>query len=245
MKVIKIFLVSASLMLIITGCKKDFLVEKRDLTGVNEEVFKDPVLAKAYVDYIYGLFQPPANAQALIWNLATNGTEFTRTTEELPGETNWNKPWAQISYTNAHALPYFGTRMSTSLANNTWTRMKQINIFLTEVDKYGLPEDTKKALKGQLYFWRAYQYFDLVRLYGGVPLVLQPYDPITSSGTESQVPRSKTSECIEQIVADLDMAVSMLPGQWPAADWGRITSGAAAALKGRVLLTWASPLFNR
>ena len=41
------------------------------------------------------------------------------------------------------------------------------------------------------------------------------------------------------------LAISLLPGKWPTADWGRITSGAAAALKGRVLLTWASPLFNR
>jgi starch-binding outer membrane protein, SusD/RagB family len=38
----------------------------------------------------------------------------------------------------------------------------------------------------------------------------------------------------------------MLPGRWTnTSDWGRITSGAAAALKGRVLLTWASPIFNR
>ncbi|WP_432713803.1 RagB/SusD family nutrient uptake outer membrane protein, partial [Pedobacter sp.] len=38
----------------------------------------------------------------------------------------------------------------------------------------------------------------------------------------------------------------MLPGKWAAtSDWGRITSGASAALKGRVLLTYASPLFNR
>ena len=237
--------VAALLILVAAGCKKTFLEEKRDLTGVNEEVFKDPVLAQAYVDWIYGQFQPPANAQALIWNLATNGTEFTRTTEELPGETNWNKIWPSISYTNAHALPYFGARMGTSIANNTWTRMKQINIFLSEVDKYGMPEDVRNKLKGQLYFWRAYQYFDLVRLYGGVPLVLQPQDPITASGTENEVPRSKTSDCIEQICADLDQAVTMLPGKWAAADWGRITSGAASAFKGRVLLTWASPLFNR
>ena len=237
--------VAALLILVAAGCKKTFLEEKRDLTGVNEEVFKDPVLAQAYVDWIYGQFQPPANAQALIWNLATNGTEFTRTTEELPGETNWNRTWPSISYTNAHALPYFGARMGTSIANNTWTRMKQINIFLSEVDKYGMPEDVRNKLKGQLYFWRAYQYFDLVRLYGGVPLVLQPQDPITASGTENEVPRSKTSDCIEQICADLDQAVAMLPGKWAAADWGRITSGAASAFKGRVLLTWASPLFNR
>src|SRR5690349_4900080 len=110
MKKNKIIWLIASLTLVATACKKAFLEEKRDLSGVNEEVFKDPILAQAYVDYIYGLFQPPANAQALIWNLATNGTEFTRTTEELPGETNWNKVWAQVSYTNAHALPYFGAK---------------------------------------------------------------------------------------------------------------------------------------
>ena len=245
MKRNKIAWIFALVIVVTAGCKKTFLEEKRDLSGVNEEVFKDPVLAQAYVDYIYGLFQPPANAQALIWNLATNGTEFTRTTEELPGETNWNRAWSEVSYTNAHALPYFGARMTTSIANNTWTRMKQINIFLSEVDKYSMAGDVKNRLKGQLYFWRAWQYFDLVRLYGGVPLVLQPQDPISASGEENQVPRSKTSACIEQICADLDKAVTMLPGKWGAADWGRINSGAAAALKGRVLLTWASPLFNR
>ncbi|MDB5193627.1 MAG: RagB/SusD family protein, partial [Segetibacter sp.] len=56
MKRNKIFLVCTSLVLICTSCKKDFLEEKRDLSGVNEEVFKDPVLAQAYVDFVYGLF---------------------------------------------------------------------------------------------------------------------------------------------------------------------------------------------
>lgn len=37
----------------------------------------------------------------------------------------------------------------------------------------------------------------------------------------------------------------MLPGKWDNSNWGRITSGAAAALKGRLLLAYASPLFNR
>jgi starch-binding outer membrane protein, SusD/RagB family len=236
---------AASLLLVTASCKKDFLEEKRDLSGVNEEVFKEPALAKAYVDYVYGLFLPANNAQALTWNLAAGGNGFTQTTEELAGETNWNKVWPMVSYTNAHALTYFGTKMGTSIANNTWTRMKQINIFLDEVDKYGMPAEERKLLKGQLYFWRAWQYFDLVRLYGGVPLVLHNQDPIAADGASLEVPRSKTSETIEQIVNDLDSAINMLPGKWPGTDWGRITSGGAAAMKGRVLLTWASPLFNR
>lgn len=234
----------AAFVIVTAGCKKDFLEEKKDYSGTNEDVFKDPLLAQAYVDYIYGLFLPANNAESFTWNLATNNSDFTKTTDEYAGETNWNKEWAKISYTQAHDLGYFGPRMSSSIGNNTWTRMKQINIFLAEVDKYGLPEDTRNKLKGQLYFWRAWQYFDLVRLYGGVPLVLVPQNPILSAGDNTEIQRSKTSECIEQICADLDKAQELLPGSWGSADWGRITKGAAAAYKGRVLLTWASPLFN-
>jgi len=240
-----------SMLLIVASCKDDFLEEKRDLSGTNEEVFKNPLLAQAYVDYVYGMFLPANNGTPNVQTQAAteNGTyssAFTQTTEELAGETDWNKQWASISYTNNHALKYFGQRMPTGIANNTWTRMKEINIFLNEVDKYGIAEDTRNKLKGQLYFWRAWQYFELVKLYGGVPLVLLPQNPIVSAGDNTQVPRSSTTACIDQICSDLDMAVSLLPGKWATnADWGRITSGAAAALKGRVLLTWASPLFNR
>src|SRR5690349_21545533 len=102
MKLNRNFLALALLVVVLAGCKKTFLEEKRDLTGVNEEVFKDSILATAYVDYIYGLFQPPSNAQSMIWDLGANGIDFTRTTDELPGQTNWNREWPEVSYTNAH-----------------------------------------------------------------------------------------------------------------------------------------------
>jgi hypothetical protein len=115
------------------------------------------------------------------------------------------------------------------------------------VDDYtGLDEDFKKQIKGQMYFWRAWQYFELVRLYGGVPLVLTAQDPNVDD-ENNQIPRSSSAETIAQIVADLDLAQTLLKEGRPytAADAGRITAEAAAAFKGRVLLTWASPLFNR
>lgn len=247
MKRTNIFLAIAALLVGLASCKKDFLEEKRDLSGVNEEVFKDSLMARAYVDYMYFLMLPGNNSQSMTWNLATGGSQFTQTTDELAGETNWNRVWPSISSVNAHAPGYFGTVMSTSVGNNTWTRLKQINLFLQEVDRYNtMPVATRRTLKGQMLFWRAWQYFDLVRLYGGVPLVLQPQNPINAAADSTlRVPRSKTADCINQIVADLDSAVAMLPGKYASADWGRITSGAAAALKGRVLLTWASPQFNR
>lgn len=229
----------------IGSCSDDFLAEKKDYAGVNEEVFQEPLMAQAYVDYVYGLFLPADNNSAMTWDIAVGGDALTRTSDELPGETNWNKVWPIISANQAHCLQYLGARVSTSVANNTWTRIRQINIFLNEVDKHGMPEDVRNNLKGQLYFWRAWQYFDMVKYYGGVPLVLTAQNPILDENSDVQTPRSSTSECIEQIVADLDKAKLLLPGKWTnSADWGRITSGAAAAFKGRILLTWASPIFN-
>ncbi|HEX6430764.1 MAG TPA: RagB/SusD family nutrient uptake outer membrane protein, partial [Niastella sp.] len=245
----KISIIAAALMAGIISCKKDFLEEKRDLGGVNEEVYKDSLLATAYVDFVYGLFQPPDNAQSLSWNIATGDIKFAQTTEEFPSETNWNKPWSGISYVNGHALDYFGAPLEASIKNNTWTRIRECNLFLDNVDKYGLPDNVRSRLKGQIYFWRAYQYFDLVRLYGGVPLVLHAQDPINAEGNESlKIPRSSTTETFNQVYSDLDSAISMLPGRWLIdnnAQWGRITKGGAMAFKGRVALTQASPLFNR
>ena len=229
------------------SCSDDFLKEKQDYNGVNEEVFKVPALAKQYVDYVYSLFLPSNNAQIFTWDLAAGGNDdFSQTTQELSGEVNWNKTWGAISPDDANCLKYIGDRIGDGIANNTYTRLRQINIFLDQIDKNGMADADKDPLKGQMYFWRAWQYFDLLRLYGGVPIVLTPQDPIQNDAALAAVPRSSSAECLNQILEDLTKAEELLPGKWTAsADWGRITKGAAAAFKGRVLLTWASPLFNR
>ncbi|MGX5687867.1 RagB/SusD family nutrient uptake outer membrane protein [Arcticibacter tournemirensis] len=233
------------------GCKDDFLQEKSDLTGMNDDVYMYENTATAFVDYVYAQFQPSDGNAAFIWELSGNsasagGDTWSKMSQERAGETNYNKVYSKVSYTQDHAPKYFGEAMTGNIVNNPYTRIRQINLFLENIDLHGLPEDVRTKLKGQMYFWRAYQYFDLVRLYGGVPLILKTQNPIIPEGdTSSEIPRSTSSECIEQICSDLDMAISMLPGKWNSSNWGRITSGAAAAFKGRVLLTWASPLFNR
>lgn len=248
MKNIKIKIMAGVLATLSLGsCNDDFLAEKEDLSGFNEQVYQDPVLGKAYVDYVYKSFLPANNATVFTWDLACNANSaFAQTTDELGGETNWNKVWAAPgSNTDANCLTYIGAPITSSVPNNAYSRLRQINLFLDNIDNYGMADADKNPLKGEMYFWRAWQYFDLLRLYGGVPLVLNAQTSVGSSEGANQVPRSSSSACIEQIVADLDMAKTLLPGKWPTADWSRITSGAAAAMKGRVLLTWASPLFNR
>ncbi len=61
------------------------------------------------------------------------------------------------------------------------------------------------------------------------------------------IPRSSTKDCVKFICDDRHLVVQYLPARWPndGQDYGRITSGAALALKGRTLLLYASPLFNR
>src|SRR5690606_40603475 len=130
------------------------------------------------------------------------------------GQTDFNREWTNIAFHQNHALAYFGSRMSSSIGNNTWSRIRQINLFLDEVDQHGLPEEVRDKLKGQMYFWRAWQYFDLLRLYGGVPIVLTAQNPVATDGSDLEIPRSSSSETLEQILADLDQAMALLPGNW-------------------------------
>ena len=83
----------------------------------------------------------------------------------------------------------------------------------------------------------------MVSDYGGVPLILEAQQPTTDL-TQLQKPRNKTSECVTQILKDLDDAIALLPDAFTDNDLGRIDKGAAMAFKGRVLLFYASSLFN-
>jgi len=65
-------------------------------------------------------------------------------------------------------------------------------------------------LKGEVYFLRAMTYHYLVALYGGVPIIKEPAS-LSQSLEDLKVPRNTYEECINFIVADLDLAASLLP----------------------------------
>jgi hypothetical protein len=142
--------------------------------------------------------------------------------------------YGQLSVDNV--TDFFGGNAS----NNAWAYIRKINILLTQIDQGALPLDVKTKIKAQAYFLRGWIYFQLVKLYGGVPYLNHPQDWVEEN---LQVKRNKTSECIDSIARDFDMATS-LPASWGSTDRGRITRGAALGIKGRMLLYWASPQFN-
>ncbi|WP_435138318.1 RagB/SusD family nutrient uptake outer membrane protein [Formosa sp. A9] len=235
----------------LSNCSTDFIEEKKDYSSVNVGIFEDEELATRYLDYLYYLMLPDNDPNMAMWSRAAvehSGADlFAKASDELGGQVDINREYPDISPTNNHCLRSLGQTIQSSAQNNAWTRIRYCNFYLGNIDEYtGLDEDFKNQIKGQFHFWRAWQYFELVRLYGGVPLVLEA-QPANINDTDVQTPRSTSAEVIEQIVADLDMAQSLLHEARPYEpnEIGRITVEAAAALKGRVLLTWASPLFNR
>ncbi|MFD2570473.1 RagB/SusD family nutrient uptake outer membrane protein [Spirosoma soli] len=90
-------------------------------------------------------------------------------------------------------------------------------------------------------FLRAYFYFELVKRYGGVPIISNIYSVDDNFG---DVTRNTLAECIQYVTAECDSAAKNLPVTYSNTDLGRATRGAALALKSRVLLYAASDLFN-
>lgn len=113
------------------------------------------------------------------------------------------------------------------------------NNVLYNIDEAPFEVEIINRFKGEALFLRALGYFNLWTVYGGVPLILSAPDI-----NQGSLPRNEISEIIEQSIADLDLAADYLPIAYTAADRGRVTKGAALALKSRILLYKASPIFG-
>ncbi|HEX8426591.1 RagB/SusD family nutrient uptake outer membrane protein [Hymenobacter sp.] len=129
------------------------------------------------------------------------------------------------------------------LPNNEWFDNRYTHIYqaigncnaaLVGIAKAPIDGELQKQLLGEVKFIRAYNYFELVKGYGGVPLVLAPVSP-----SESLTLRRNTAEeCYAQIITDLKEAAAALPekGAQPAGDRGRATKGAANAYLAKAYL---------
>ena len=202
----------------LSGCKK--VLDKTDPTAVSaEQTWSNPLLATAFLDKCYSDALPD-------WDdLFSAYSDETRQGD---------------SFLYGQLTSEGGDGPTADIISDRYASLYKINTLLINIDGGSLEEAKRNLIKGQALFLRAYIYFDLVKRYGGMPLILAP-----QKREESLVPRNKTSECIAQIVKDLDAAAGYLPGNWASPDYGRITRGAALALKGRMLMFYASKQFNR
>jgi len=119
--------------------------------------------------------------------------------------------------------------------------IRQANLVLKNIDMVTDADNSwKQDVKGQALFCRAMQHYELFRYYGGIPIVNKPLD-----GTgKIAIPRSSVQSVVDSVVKWCDQATALLPSVRSSADYGRITKLAAMALKSRILLYAASPLYN-
>lgn len=123
---------------------------------------------------------------------------------------------------------------------NHYKGIRQANLVLKNIDKVTDADGSWKTdVKGQAIFCRALQHFELFRLYGGVPIVSEAL----GSG-EVTLPRNSVEAVVDSVVSWCNQAAAVLPATRSAVEYGKATSLAALALKARILLYAASPLFN-
>lgn len=231
-KFIYLILLSA----ISVSCNKNFL-EKEPLDKLSEEaVFKNEALLTQYVNALYDAVPHPVTAGTLAaisdegyWRYGGTSTNYIARGEMTPDK---------VVYISEGGYAH-DTRMTfLNIWKKAYTNIRNMNIFLSRIDEASVSESTKKELKGEVYFLRAWTYANLIWRYSGVPIITETY----SIGDEYTTTRAYYDDCVAFIISDIENALELLPDK--AAENGRVCADVALALKSRVLLYAASPLFN-
>ncbi|WP_172435993.1 RagB/SusD family nutrient uptake outer membrane protein [Sediminicola luteus] len=201
------------------ACEDDFL----DLTPQDKlnsgDVWEDPALMELVINQMYkGL--PDGFTRG--WYMLGSATD--------DGENSYGWPSGQAFNRGDYGpsnYPMGGTW------GNNYAMIRQANLFLSNVANAEVEDSAwKDRMLGEAYFLRGFYYFDLMRHYGGVPLLTAPL----SLNDDFNIPRSTANEIGDFVVQDLHQAANLLPAVYGSENTGRATQGAAMALKGRVLL---------
>ncbi len=209
------------------SCGRDFL-NTQPLDKISSEAtWGDGALSEAFVFNVYsflgyGGFEEEALAaftDEAMFTHAGRGlevvTEATLSPSNL-GNTRVTQQWGEL---------YLAIRQ----ANTAIERLPSATF---------TDQDLKDRLLGEAYFLRAYYYSQLVRYYGGVPLIAAPF----GLDEDYSTPRNTYEECVNFMVSDCDQAASLLEGK--SLTRGRASRFSAMALKSRILTAAASDLHD-
>jgi starch-binding outer membrane protein, SusD/RagB family len=219
-----------------TACTKGDLLDPKTNNDLNEAtVFSDSART---IDFLMGIYTDVGYT----FSYRRYGNIFAGTAEagdEAMGRLNGpTQPFVYILSSNispSFTIPY------DNAWNTAWTNIRRANVFLGHVNNSPISPALKAQSVAEARFLRAWYYSILLKNFGGVPLL---GDRLFGASDDLQIARNTYEECVNYIVTELDAAAAGLPIDHLAQDYGRITKGACLALKSRVLLFAASPLFN-
>jgi len=230
--------------LALTSCKKNFLeVEPTDRISTTS-VESDTTIFEAYVlnRYIGSKLQDkeaegsnPGFGRGFEYSMMSSYTDESIYNND---DGSWLIQRGQISPDNLGSTGSFWSR--------SYRGIRECNYALDVLSKIAMSAGHKKMIEGELKFIRAFRYHDIIRNYGRAVLM---GDKVTQLGDnlqdEALFKRATLQESLDYTLAQLDEAAATLPvsnsGSW---QLGRATKGAALALKARLALYAASPLYN-
>ena len=137
-------------------------------------------------------------------------------------------------------IDHFTEKPSNGILSSYWANFNnnvyRCNLLLDQIDGANFAENLKKQYKGEAIFIRALNYFNMYRIWGGVPATKH----VVSAAEALKVARYSDEQMFDLIAGDLKEIVdnNYLPETYSSADMGRATSGAAKALLGKVYLTF-------
>jgi starch-binding outer membrane protein, SusD/RagB family len=229
------------------SCKKDYLEVHEVKTYVTpDDLYSNYNYVQQAVWNIYSYL--PDGFALLDYEAVTENAESTNIT--WASHTFNNGIWNQYNNPDGSWWRNFnGIRQANLyLANKDKANIDYIKGQITSADSSALynARNNIKFMQGEAMFLKAFFYFDLVKRYGGVPIMRQPlnYDDAASW---KNVSRNSVDECMKYIVALCDSAAAIIPSNLAPYSWysqGRVTSGAIKTLKAKALLYAASPLFK-
>ena len=141
---------------------------------------------------------------------------------------------------DCYDIDHFTEKPSNGILSSYWANFNnnvyRCNLLLDQIDGANFAENLKKQYKGEAMFIRALNYFNMYRIWGGVPATKH----VVSAAEALKVARYSDEQMFDLIAGDLKEIVdnNYLPETYSSADMGRATSGAAKALLGKVYLTF-------
>lgn len=211
-----------ALLFFVTSCKKsDFLKEKPEDRFVTGNFYSGEKDALSAVNAIYNQLYSVYLRHIIFLDLPADD-EKTGT-----GQSDQFKiDFEYLDYTAEN-------RLTEQMWQYNYSGIQAANSAINNIGPINMDENMKNRLIGEASFLRALFYFNLVRYYGGVPLILK-----LESLKDAMIPRASSEEVYNQIISDLQFAENNLPKNYNnASDIGRATSGAAKILLGKVYLT--------
>jgi starch-binding outer membrane protein, SusD/RagB family len=216
---------------VVTLASCDVLDVKPESAFNSDNFYRNSADAKAAIGSVYDPLNTNNLYNQAMWIIQDQSTDDA---EWGGGRSTANQPKNDLDkYTFTPATATFYAVWSTN-----YQGINRANTAIERIPAIDMDESLKNRLIGEAKFMRAFYYFTLVRLFGGVPMVLSE----TTSLDNLQVARATEDEVYSQIIQDFKDAESVLPVSYTGADAGRATQGAAKAFLAKVYLTrqeWA------